>query len=58
MLAKWQRCAILTAVNITQQEMMWAAAVGMTVTLVLGVLGGYAWARFRSVRRIAELQAE
>lgn len=58
MLAKWQRCAILTAVNITQQEMMWAAAVGMTVALVLGVLGGYAWARFRSVRRIAELQAE
>ncbi|MBQ8480150.1 MAG: DNA recombination protein RmuC [Akkermansia sp.] len=44
--------------NITQQEMMWAAAVGMAVALVLGVLGGYAWARFRSVRRIAELQAE
>lgn len=58
MLAKWRWCAILTAVNITQQEMMWAAAVGMTVALVLGVLGGYAWARFRSVRRIAELQAE
>lgn len=58
MLAKWWRCAILTAVNITQQEMMWAAAVGMAVALVLGVLGGYAWARFRSVRRIAELQAE
>ncbi len=37
---------------------MWAAGVVSATALGLGVLGGYVLARFRSVRRIAELEAE
>ena len=50
--------AILSGVNITPEELLWAAAAGSAAALGLGVLLGYGTARYRSVRRIAELEAE
>ncbi|MBQ7022824.1 MAG: DNA recombination protein RmuC [Akkermansia sp.] len=44
--------------NISQEELMWAGAVGAAAALVLGALLGYGLARYRSVRRIAGLEAE
>ena len=43
---------------MVQQEMMWLAAGGATAMLGLGIVLGYAVARYRAVHRIAGLEAE
>ncbi len=50
--------AILRGVKISPEELLWAAGVGSAAALVLGGLLGYGVARYRTVRRIAELETE